>query len=352
MKLSKLPDYPPLALKSAVGILSEAAVVQKADKRLEQRLVDVHTLLGDDLGWVEQELAQAVQNGPTPATLAAGHLVSRGGKRVRPAALLLSTVCFGPITPAARQLAVVAELIHSATLLHDDVVDEGVDRRGAPSARRLWGNGVSVLAGDLLLVHALERTRDHAPQVLGDLIDTLRRLVEGEIIQLRGRSELDVTEATYDRILRSKTASLFAWSTRTGAKVGGASMADQDRLAGFGEQLGIAFQLVDDVLDYLGEQTGKTSLADLGEGKLTLPLVLAVARVPELAEPLRRIHAGDRAPMEMVSRIVIESGACEEVRRRAGAHTERALQALSDVRPGPARRLLEHVALELAERAA
>jgi octaprenyl-diphosphate synthase len=242
--------------------------------------------------------------------------------------------------------------VHSATLLHDDVIDEGMERRGAPTARLSWGNGVSVLAGDLLLVNALDRTAQHAPAVMPDLISTLRRLVEGEIVQLRGRSELDVTEATYERILRDKTASLFSWATRIGARVAGASLADQERLAGFGERLGIAFQLVDDVLDYSGEQTGKSILADLREGKLTLPLVLAVARRPELAHALRRIHAGDREPVQFVSQAVIETGACEEVRRRAGQYTQTAVEALSSVVPGPARVLLENVAEELARRAA
>ena len=185
-----------------------------------------------------------------------------------------------------------------------------------------------------------------------DLVRTLRRLVDGEIVQLRGRSELDVSEATYDRILRDKTASLFAWSTRTGARLAGASLEDQERLSGFGERLGIAFQLVDDVLDYSGSNTGKTLLTDLREGKLTLPLVLAVARMPELVHPLKRIYAGDGESVTLVSRAVVESGACEEVRRRASDHTRSAVEALRSVQPGPARGLLESVARQLAARAA
>jgi octaprenyl-diphosphate synthase len=271
---------------------------------------------------------------------------------VRPIALLLSAASFNGIDETARELAVVSELVHSATLLHDDVIDEGMERRGGPTARLAWGNGVSVLAGDLLLVNALDRAARHAPAAMPDLIATLRRLVEGEIVQLRGRSELDVTEATYERILRDKTASLFGWATRNGARVAGASPADQERLSGFGERLGIAFQLVDDVLDYSGEQTGKSLLADLSEGKLTLPLVLAVARRPELAHSLRRIHAGDREPIQFVSQAVLETGACDEVRRRAGHYTQTAVEALSSLVPGPARVLLENVASELARRAA
>ncbi len=337
---------------AAAEILGRAAEAQGTDQRVSDRIATVQDLLADDLSWIESALAGAVDEGETPATFAARHLVTRGGKRVRPIALLLSAACFGRITPAAREMAAVAELVHSATLLHDDVVDEGMERRGVPTSRLSWGNAISVLGGDLLLVHALSRAQQHAPEVMPDLIATLRRLVDGEIVQLRGRSELDVSEATYERILRDKTASLFAWSTRTGARLAGASLEDQERLAGFGERLGIAFQLVDDVLDYSGADTGKTLLTDLREGKLTLPLVLAVARMPELVQPLKRIYAGDREPVTLVSRAVIESGACDEVRRRASAHTRSAVDALRSVQPGPARVLLENVAQQLAARAA
>jgi octaprenyl-diphosphate synthase len=340
-----------IPVDSAVSSLTGTARARPPDARLERRLEEIQRVLGDDLLWVERGLAEAVELGPTPGIDAARHLVSRGGKRVRPLALLLSAGCFGPIPPAARELAVVAELVHSATLLHDDVVDEGTERRGAPAARRLFGNAVSVLAGDLLLVNALERTIEHAPDVLPDLVLTLRRLVDGEIVQLRGRTELDVSEATYERVLRDKTASLFAWAARTGARLARASAADQERMSGFGERLGMAFQLVDDVIDYSGERTGKTLLGDLREGKLTLPLVLAVARHPELREPLSRIHAGDQEPVEAVSRRVVDSGACEEARRRARRFTDSAIEALRGVSAGPARALLEAVTHQLADRA-
>jgi len=352
LKPQKLEDSSALGLEQSVNTLGAAAAAHAGDRRLERRIQNVQQLLADDLRWVEDTLSKAAASGPAPGSDAALHLVSRGGKRVRPIALLLSAACFGGINDKARELAVVSELVHSATLLHDDVIDEGMERRGAPTARLAWGNGVSVLAGDLLLVNALDRTSRVAPEAMADLLSTLRRLVEGEIVQLRGRSELDVTEATYERILRDKTASLFSWATRNGARVAGASLADQERLSGFGERLGIAFQLVDDVLDYSGEQTGKSLLADLREGKLTLPLVLAVARRPELAQALKRIHAGDREPVQFVSQAVIETGACEEVRRRASQYTQTAVEALSSLVPGPARVLLENVAEELARRAA
>jgi octaprenyl-diphosphate synthase len=264
--------------------------------------------------------------------------------------VLLSAACFSGIPAVARELATVVELIHSATLLHDDVADEGTERRGAPASRLLYGNAVSVLAGDMLLVTALERTQTHAPSELGSLIGTIRQLVDGEIIQLRGRTELDVSEATYERVLRGKTGSLFAWAAAVGARSGGAGVAEQNALARFGERVGIAFQLVDDLLDYSGERTGKTLLADLCEGKLTLPLVLAAAKEPSLLELLRKIHAGDQEPVARVSQVVIASGACEEVRRRAKDCTEKAVAELRTLPPTPARRLLEASAFQLAER--
>jgi len=340
-----------LPVDAALSDLQKAAHLRAREGRLAERLAAVQGALKDDLGWVEQALASAVESGPRPATDAARHLVSLGGKRVRPLALLLSAACFGPVPPAARELAVVAELVHSATLLHDDVVDEGTERRGAPTSRRLWGNAMSVLSGDLLLIHALERTLIHAPDSMTDLVSTLRRLVEGEIVQLRGRTELDVSEVTYEQVLRDKTASLFGWATRTGARLAGASEHHQDQMASFGERLGMAFQLVDDVLDYAAEHSGKTLLSDLREGKLTLPLVLSVAERPELFEPLAKVHAGDPAPVALISRAVIEGGACDEVRKRARRQTEYAVDALRTLPVSRARDLLEEVAFKLAERA-
>ncbi len=348
--LESCTSRPSLSLLEALDTFREAGTAKQADARLFDHLAAAQALLGDDLAWVEQALAHVADDGLQPATQAARHLIDLEGKRVRPQALLLSAACFGPIPAAARTLALVAELVHSASLLHDDVADEGLERRGAPAARRLYGNAVSVLAGDLLLVHAIQTTAESAPEVVPALLAMLRQLIDGEVVQLRGRTRLDVSEATYDRILRDKTASLFAWSTRSGARVAGAASEYLGPLARFGELIGIAFQLIDDVLDYSDEDTGKTSLLDLREGKLTLPLVLAAERNAEILESLARIHAGDEGPLSTVGRWVVESGACEEVRRRAIVLTEVAVASLAVIPVSPARRLLESVARELAIR--
>jgi octaprenyl-diphosphate synthase len=320
------------------------------DPRVVERLVEIQQLLGDDLTWVEQALTDCCSDGIFPATEAARHLVERGGKRVRPITALLSAACFGEIGPESRCVALVAELIHSASLLHDDVTDEGLERRGDQTARLVYGNAVSVLAGDLLLMHALERIQEQAAASFPELLRAMRLLIDGEVIQLRGRTELDLRETTYERILRGKTASLFSWACRAGARASGASQIDIDRLGQFGEEVGIAFQLIDDILDYESQNTGKTSLIYLREGKLTLPLVLAVKKMPDLLVAVRRIHSGNFDLIPEVARTVVALGTCEEVRSRALAVTERAVAAIRPLADGKAKQLLNGVARELAAR--
>jgi octaprenyl-diphosphate synthase len=174
--------------------------------------------------------------------------------------------------------------------------------------------------------------------------------VDGEVIQLKGRTELDVSEETYERVLRDKTASLFSFATRSGALMAGASPEHAEALAEFGEHLGIAFQLIDDAIDYDGDSTGKTLHADLIEGKMTLPLVLAIADDPSLQDLVAQIHAGDGAPVAEVSRRVVASGALKEVRARAKERTQRAIAALGRVPASPSRMLLEVVASEMTRR--
>ena len=339
---------------TSVALLREAATVERVGERAVERIAQVHALLGDDMTAVERELARVVREGPSPATDSAVHLLESGGKRVRPLTVLLSAACFGPVPSAARDLAIVSELIHLATLLHDDVVDDGQERRGRAAPRRLWGNAVSVLAGDLLLTHALERTASAAPSVvLTDLFATLRRLVDGEVVQLRGRRQLEAREDTYFRIVHDKTAALFVWAARAGALVAGASEEVAHALGKFGAHVGVAFQLVDDVLDYDGDPraTGKALLVDLVEGKLTLPLIRALAAQPALASDVGAARSGDHAAAVRVAQAVCASGACVGVRALAHEETGRALAALEPVPAGAARELLAGIARELASRA-
>jgi len=336
-----------------VAWLREAA--ERGGDRAAARLAQVHAVLADDMVAVDAELARLTREGVSPATDSAVHLLEAGGKRVRPLTVLLASACFGPPPPAARDVAVVAELIHLATLLHDDVVDDGQERRGRLTPRRMWGNAVSVLAGDLLLTHALERTASSSPPaVLTDLFATLRRLVDGEVVQLRGRARLDPREEVYFRVVRDKTASLFAWAARAGAVVAGAPAEAVTALGDFGERVGLAFQLVDDVLDYTGDPRamGKALLGDLVEGKVTLPLIRVLAGRPALTADIDATREGDERAALRVAEAVRESGACEGVRALARDETVQALAALDRVPPSGARDMLGAIARELAARAA
>jgi len=334
--------------------LREVALPERVGERAASRLLELRALFGEELAFVERELAAASADGKAPATDAARHLLSAGGKRVRPLCVLLSAACFEP-SAAARELAVVAELVHLATLLHDDVIDDSDLRRGAVAARRVWGNAVSVLAGDLLLTHALERTAAAAPgKTMSELVATLRTLVDGEVVQLRGRTSLAPSESVYFAIVDGKTASLFSWAARAGARAGGAGEAHVAALGEFGRGLGVAFQLVDDALDYDGDpaRTGKRLLGDLREGKLTLPLLVAMRARPELARVVTAAREGDDGAGAELATAVSASGGVSETRARAAAHTARALEALGTLPASPARDLLAALASELGSRGA
>jgi octaprenyl-diphosphate synthase len=331
----------------------ESSRAVTAPDGVRERLSQIRELYGAEIEAVEIELARAARSGAAPGTNAATHLLEAGGKRVRPLTAILSAACFGSITPGVLTIAVVSELVHVATLLHDDVIDEGTERRGKPCARMIWGNAVSVLAGDMLLTQALERTASSAPaEVLSELFATLRRLVDGEILQLAGRATLEVDEPTYFQIVRGKTASLFEWAARSGAVCAGATPEGRDAVGEFGARMGLAFQLVDDAIDYCGDarKAGKSLLADLNEGKLTLPLIRTLARDPCLRAELSASRAGDVEAALRVAEAVRRSGACEEVRALARAESARALHPLESLPPSQGKTLLGTVARELAAR--
>lgn len=348
LKLSNkiAPEATPLAHLHAVAALHTPTP--------PRGLLAARSLFDSDLRFVDQTLASDTEVGASPGREAAAHLVNSGGKRVRALSVLLSASLFGEVTPAARQLAVVAEMVHAATLLHDDVIDDSDTRRGAPTSRKVFGNAVSILAGDLLLTHALHRAAEASALALSDLITTLRRLVDGEIVQLRGRTQLDLSVATYEHVINGKTSSLFGWATRAGAISQNASDEVVRLLGVFGEQLGAAFQLVDDVLDYEGDprETGKNLLGDLSEGKLTLPLLLAIEQQPSLLELVHLVRSGDGAAAQQLAQQVRHSSACSQVRARAKQSAHTAVQALSILPPSTSKDLLCAVAVELTSRVA
>src|SRR5512134_2860630 len=209
------------------------------------------------------------------------HVLSSGGKRVRPALLLLAAELCGYTGPRRVQVAAAVELLHTATLLHDDVVDLSEMRRGRPSANALWGNRRAVLAGDFFYARASSLiVEDGDLDILWIFADTIRSMAEGELLQLQRSFDSTVTEAHYFQVIERKSAVLLSAACESGGIVAGVTRAERRKLAEFGRELGLAFQLRDDALDYeAGEaELGKRPTADLREGKVTLPLLLALKR--------------------------------------------------------------------------
>jgi octaprenyl-diphosphate synthase len=332
--------------------LREAAAKEPSSASAAQKLSAIMALLEAELPMLEHAVLSAAA-GPEPLRDASLHLVAAGGKRVRPMACLLMTAACGGAPRRSIPAAAATELIHSATLLHDDVIDEGEERRNRPASRVLWGNLVSVLSGDLLLTRALQLVDEaQMPGLMTDLLSTLERLIGGEVSQLKARGADDLGVDGYLEIARGKTASLFGFACRSGARA--ADRADLVDAAGcFGEQIGIAFQIVDDVLDLSGNprEVGKKLGADLAEGKTTLPLAYALANDSgELRALLPAARRGDAEAARAVSshRLVIK--ACEEARSFASERSAEALDALDCLPSERARELLRSLALVLTRR--
>ena len=209
------------------------------------------------------------------------HIIGGGGKRLRPALVLLSSGLFESVKTRHHELAAIVEFIHTATLLHDDVVDESAMRRGKSTANHLFGNAASVLVGDFLYSRAFQMmVKLQNMRVMNVLSEATNIISEGEVLQLMNIHNADVTEQEYLKVIHFKTAKLFEAATRLGAIISGASSADETALAQYGMRLGTAFQLIDDVLDLSGDvnQIGKNLGDDLSEGKPTLPLLIAMQR--------------------------------------------------------------------------
>jgi octaprenyl-diphosphate synthase len=314
--------------------------------------------LDASLAELEAQLEQATRDASTKLQASARHLVASGGKRVRPMVTLLAAGACGGALRDAVPYAAAAELTHSATLLHDDVIDDGPERRGRPASRIIWGNAVSVLSGDWLLTRALEIVSGSParPAALPALLATMRRLVEGEVLQLSLRGTFAATERDYLDVVIGKTGSLFGWAAAAGAWSAGLTGRVPEALASFGEDVGIAFQLVDDALDYAADPAllGKRLGTDLAEGKATLPLIRACAAEPRLRERLATVVDGDGAAVAVaaeVIEVVRRVGGVDEARALARRHTAAALRALDEVPDGPHRQALREAALALTDRA-
>lgn len=324
---------------------------------LAARLYDFHDFIKDDLRGFEVELAR-VDRGVRAVQRAAHHLLDLGGKHLRPMCVLLSArTGGGNDSDAARQLAVAVELVHTATLLHDDVVDLGDRRRGDEAARLIYGNAASVFAGDWLLIQALTRVRRAGVDgALDRLLAIIDEMILAESLQLEQRGTLASDPADYFRVVEGKTAALFRWAMWAGGRAGNLDRAGADALETFGLHLGVAFQVVDDYLDLAGDAlvTGKSLFTDLREGKMTYPLLLALEREPSL-RPILEDHVGGAGdlPADVVGAIaesLRRTDALAETRALALDHVDRAVAALGALPPGRAVDALITVAQATAHR--
>lgn len=283
------------------------------------------------------------------------YIIGAGGKRIRPRLVLLFAQANGYCGTDHYEMAAVVEFIHTATLLHDDVVDESSLRRGRATANAMFGNAASVLVGDFLYSRSFQMMVSiNQMRVLDVLADATNVIAEGEVLQLLNMHDPDLAVDDYLRVIRFKTAKLFEASARLGAILGGASAAVEEACADYGRSLGTCFQLVDDLLDYEGnsQELGKNVGDDLREGKATLPLLIAMARgTPEQKAVVRQaIELGEVDKLAQIVEIVRSSGAIEATREAAQAQAEQARACLDLLPDSSARRLLAELALQSVRR--
>jgi len=304
---------------------------------------------------VDAAIARRLDSGVPLVGEVSRYIISSGGKRLRPALLLLMCGALGYTGAQRFNLAAVVEFIHTATLLHDDVVDDSTLRRGRPTANQHFGNPASVLVGDFLYSRAFQMMLDaNDVRVMEILADATNVIAEGEVMQLMNMHDAALDEAGYLQVIRSKTAKLFEASARLGAVLAKAPAPIERACADYGQALGTAFQVIDDVLDYAGdvEELGKNLGDDLREGKVTLPLIAAMRRGSEAQrEVIRRaIETGDLGQLEAIVAIVRETGALEVAREAAAGEAERAMQAAAQLPVNEHSRALVQLAASLLQR--
>jgi octaprenyl-diphosphate synthase len=309
----------------------------------------LQTFLADDMRAVDQVIRERLHSEVALVSQVSEYIINSGGKRLRPVLVILSSGCFGYQGRAHHELAAVVEFIHTATLLHDDVVDESELRRGKQTANALFGNAASVLVGDFLYSRAFQMmvSVDNM-RVMRILSDATNVIAEGEVLQLMNSHDPDINEERYLQVIRYKTAKLFEAASRLGGVLGGASRADEEAMASYGMHLGTAFQLIDDVLDYSGhaEDIGKNLGDDLAEGKPTLPLIYAMKHgTPAQAAVVRKaIESGGLDDFSQVSAAIHDSGALKYATEQAQREADTACAAISHLPDSNCKRSL----LELA----
>jgi octaprenyl-diphosphate synthase len=312
-------------------------------------------LIADDMREVDAVIAQRLDSGVPLVGQVSHYIISAGGKRLRPALLLLACGALGYRGKQRFNLAAVVEFIHTATLLHDDVVDDSTLRRGNATANETFGNPASVLVGDFLYSRAFQMMVDAQDmRIMQVLADATNVIAEGEVMQLMNMHNAGLDEAGYLQVIRSKTAKLFEASARVGAILAGADSAQEEACAEYGQALGTAFQVIDDVLDYAGDSAvmGKSLGDDLREGKATLPLIAAMQRGTAEQRALIRsaIENGAVSQLHDVIAVVRRTGALEVSRLAATREAERAMAAARRLPVGPHADSLIQLASQLLER--
>lgn len=311
-------------------------------------------LVNDDLVAVERLLEDLLQSTITIIPEVGGHLTFAGGKRFRPLCALLGARAAGFTDPSRITIAAVGELLHTATLLHDDVIDAGEFRRGRPAARLRYGNGLAVLTGDFCFARALQAVAHSGSlEAVRTLADAVTRMAEGEVAQLMIAGDHALDRDRYDMVIDRKTAALIAWCASVGGLVDAAYVGALER---FGLELGYAFQIADDVIDYVSGvgHTGKERGQDLRDGKMTLPLLLACEADASLHERVRALLEGgppmDPDAARRVLDEVVASDAIDRARDSAQQHAARAVTALEVLPPSAARDALVALARYVARR--
>ena len=299
-------------------------------------LVEIRSIVHSDLTAVDAVIRARLKSSVPLVDRIAEHIIAGGGKRLRPALLILCNHYAGARSPGAIRLAAVVELLHSATLIHDDVIDSANTRRGRPSANSRWGNHRSVLAGDWLYMQSFQMALEERNfRILDVLIDLTQKMVEGELIQLEKIGRIDVTEDDAVRLATYKTACLFSGCARLGAVLAGLEGEEEEALADYGRYAGLAFQLVDDLLDFTAsaKQLGKPVLSDLKEGKVTLPLIYAMENghrdARELVIQVLEEKEFNSVRPETLVALVQDSGALGRARELAHDYARRAKACLN-----------------------
>lgn len=318
-------------------------------------LEQLNALIGSDMKAVDAVIRDRLHSDVVLVRQVAEYIIGAGGKRLRPALVLLAAGAMGYAGRHHHELAAVVEFIHTATLLHDDVVDESALRRGRDTANAMFGNAASVLVGDFLYSRAFQMMVEvDDMRVMRVLSDATNVIAEGEVLQLMNCHDADVDEQRYLQVIRYKTAKLFEAAAQLGAILGGAAPDTERALADYGMHLGTAFQLVDDVLDYSGheEDTGKHLGDDLAEGKPTLPLIYVMQHgTPEQAACVRRaIEEGGRDDFVAVLDAIHATGALSHARRQAELEAERAREAIRSLKDTNYREALLQLSLFAVER--